>query len=283
MLQQYRESFGQRRGGGSLRPDSNIRNLGESFLRMQDMSAGVHQQVDRAEEQSGSAMRQSHRSHLGNLGRGLDRGDGTRRGSIRQSLYAQNFQIGGTIDFDNMQHEGYGMYSESTSRALSRLGSRLQTPMGSRPLSQLGSRNGSLAASLAASRNASRVGSLQGSRLTSPTGTPQAGGGGALAIRDAPRRGVPGSRNSIQLQLLNNVRPQVDSGLNSGTATPSRSNAALSDLKLALMAKAGEMAGETVVGNVTASSGSCVVYLGGISISVLTENDSALSAVSNEQ
>lgn len=283
LLQQYRESFGQRRGGGSLRPDGNSRNFNEGMLRMQSASTGLHQHIDRSEEQTGSMLKQSHRSRLGNMSRGLDRGDGTRGGSIRQSSYAQNFQIGGTLDFDNMHHEGYGMYSESTSRALSRLSSRLQTPTGSRPLSQLGSRNGSLAASLVASRNASRVGSLQGSRLTSPTGTPQAGGGGALAIRDASRREMIGNRNSMQLQLLNNTRPRMDSGLNSGVVTPSRSNTVLSDLKLALMTKAGEMAGEVAVGNATASSGSCVVYLGGVSISVLTEKDSALPAISSSK
>lgn len=282
LLQQYRESFGHRRGGLS-KVDGNVRDFGESIPRGQDVSAGSHHQFDRTEERSGSVLRQSYRSRLGNLGRGPARGDGARKGSIRQSSYAQNFQIGGTIDFDSMPEEGYGVYSESTSRALSRLSSRLQTPMGSRPLSQFGSRSESLAASLAASRNASRVGSLQGSRLTSPTGTPRAGGGGALAIGDTARPEIGESRSSVQLKLLNSIRSQAQNELNSGAATPSRNSAAISDLKLALMQKAGEMAGGEGVGKSVVSSGSCVVFLGGLSICVLTEKDPALPALLSKQ
>lgn len=141
--------------------------------------------------------------------------------------YANAFDVGGSVDFSDMESKESDAHWSNTSRAISRLSSRLGTPSGNRPtsmiLSRLASRQGSTANSLAVSRATSRMGSRSGSRVASrrmsPAGTPRSSGG------------IP-------------LMPAGSSLLRSGMSTPRTSGVApLRDLKSALMQAAGSMAG----------------------------------------
>lgn len=298
LLSQYRQSFGGRRQSGFSTPsaqrggDGRERSLVTALERRQDSSSGVFQrQIDGDGEQSRENLgRVPYRSIATDLRGNRDamRLESMRGNGQRSSSYATNFQVEGSIEYDHMEEEDFGMYSTSTSRALSRLGSRLQTPMGSRPLSRFGSRlgsvnasrTGSISGSLAGSRTGSlansRVASRQGSRFASPSMTPRGGGGGAIPLPDGMRR-LSGRASGV-------VAPSgFSSRAESGATTPSRPGAALSDLKSALMVAAGSMAGEAEVGVGSTSSNPCIVYLGGLSIEVITDADSQMPAAFQRQ
>eukprot|EP00177_Eucheuma_denticulatum_P001350 GFKZ01002450.1.p1 GENE.GFKZ01002450.1~~GFKZ01002450.1.p1 ORF type:complete len:1107 (+),score=139.69 GFKZ01002450.1:184-3504(+) len=274
LLQQYRESFGQsRRSEYNLSTmEGHTRGIRGAIEPGQDSVSRILQgRLNRGSERY-AGVRSSYQSRLGGSGIGGDRVSQVRRGPARES-YASNFNVGGTIEFDHLQEEDLVMNGDSTSRALSRLGSRLHTPRGSRPSSHMGSLGGSLASS----RSGSRVGSLHGSRTASPFGTPRSGGGGAVALGDSKLREYAVGGDS-PLKLPGGFRSRkgsdLSSGMNSGASSPTRGRGALSDLKTALMQAAGEMAGDTVVYNNASALGSCVIYLGGISISTMSEKDS---------
>lgn len=298
LLNQYRQSFGGLRQSGFHTPsahrgeDGKERSFASGLERRQDLPPGIFQrQMDGDGEES--------REHLGRVpyrplvsdlrgNRDAMRPESMRGMGQRASSYATNFQIEGSVEYDEMEEEDFGMYSASTSRALSRLGSRLQTPMGSRPLSRFGSRlgsvnasrTGSIAGSLAGSRTGSfansRVASRQGSRFASPSMTPRGGGGGAMPLPDGMQR-LSGRASEVT------APSGFSSQAESGTTTPSRSGAALSDLKSALMEAAGSMAGEAEVGVGSTSSNPCIVYLGGLSIEVITDADSSMPATFQRQ
>ncbi|CDF32212.1 Endo-beta-N-acetylglucosaminidase GH85 [Chondrus crispus] len=318
LLSKYRQSFGPRRPSESgisrgQRPEA-VQSIGVGFDRRQISGGWLQRGLDGDDERAyDNQNRLSYHPRMPEAR--ADRGDREVQyaepralvGGQRASSYAHNFQVDGTIDYGEMEEDDQGMYSASTSRALSRLGSRLQTPIGSRPLSRFGSRLGSLhgsrSGSMAGSRLGSRVGSMagsrtgsfanslansragsrQGSRFASPSMTPHSGGGGAMPLSDSMRRlstrgMIPASGTEFDRQEFDRQGEAA-----SGMATPSRSNAALSDLKSALMQAAGSMAGEAaegrpkVVGSV--STKSCIVYLGELSIEVITDTDKSMPAL----
>lgn len=278
LLQQYRESFGQsRRSEYNLSTmEGHTRGIRDAMEPGQETVSRIMQgRLNRGSERY-AGVRTNYQSRLGASGIGGDRTSHLRRGTVRDS-YSSNFNVGGTIEYDNLQEEDLVRNGDSASRALSRLGSRLHTPRGSRPPSHMGSLGGSLSSS----RSGSRVGSLQGSRTASPFATPRSGGGGAVALGDSKLREYAVGSDS-PLKLPSGFRSRKDSdlssGMNSGTASPARGRGALSDLKSALMQAAGEMAGDTVMYNNTSALGSCVIYLGGIWMSILSEKDSGAAA-----
>lgn len=306
LLNQYRESFGTQRRSEIHTPRAQrgggTRELpfAAGFEQRQDESPGVFQrQLDEVEGRSyDNLARIPYRSRASDIRGNRDAMQPEPRRTLgqRSSSYATNFQVEGSIDYDHMEEEDHGMYSASTSRALSRLGSRLQTPSGSRPLSRFGSRlgsvnasrTGSISGSLAGSRRGSvanslansRAASRQGSRFASPSMTPRGGGGGAVPLGDGMRR-LSGRMSGVATP--SGFASRSGSGVASGVTTPARSNAALSDLKSALMQAAGSMAGEgegggvVVVGNT--SGHACTVYLGGLSIELITETDASMPAM----
>lgn len=280
LLSQYRESFGGGRrseyaNNGARRVvsgDTGTRTFNASFERRQE-SPGVF------DRRIGSELEEME---------GMDsllayRPPPSEQGQRQPASYANNFQVEGSIDFDDMVEEDQGMYSASTSRALSRIGSRLATPTGSRPMSRIGSRLGSLqgsrAGSLAGSRAGSivgsRVGSLAGSRLgsrtnsrfTSPSATPRGPGGGSL---------VQGSLEQKLSMSGHASGSRKSSGLDTGNEE-AKPGPSLGDLRSALMKAAGNMAGE---GELVQSGGgnlACCVYLGSLKLEVVQQGDGKLS------
>lgn len=179
----------------------------------------------------------------------------TRAGRMDEIDYTSNFAVSGSVDFSHMEAD---MLSTSTSRAISRLGSRLQTPNGGRSSARL-----SLVRSRMASRQASMSSSRVGSRLMSPASQTPLG-----------MRSRPGRRDSV-LPRANTLLPRSDSM----RPESMRGSAALADLKSALMSAAGTMAsgGEPNDGNRVQgggarrgpSRGGQRVYLGGLALEIV--------------
>lgn len=179
-------------------------------------------------------------------------GAATRAGRMDEIDYAANFAVSGNVDFSHMEAD---MLSTSTSRAISRLGSRLQTPNGGRSSARL-----SLARSRMASRQASMSSSRVGSRLMSPASqTPRA------------MRTFSGRGDSILPRADSMKLPRSDS---------MRGSEALKDLKSALMNAADSMAsggesaaGERVGGGAgvrrVGGRGGTRVYLGGLALEIV--------------
>ena len=246
LLQQYRESFGPRNRGDfprGLRRTSDHGQLSRPFSggfeRRQESTPGVFHRPLEAPTQPTDEYGDEQNDRM------------QRRGSRGYQSYLRNFQIEGNVDFNEMENDDRLM-SASTSRALSRLGSRFQTPSGSRLGSRYGSRYGSLAGSrvgsvagslagsragsvavsAAGSRSASRSASRQGSRFQSPSRTPATGGGGAIGLEKL-------SRDLAEQLPGGGMAPGIED-----VEKTTRPSAALGELKARLMQAAGSMAGE---------------------------------------
>lgn len=267
LLNQFRESFNQRRSNGYPPRGRNGSDVGRGPLtsalgRRQDAVPGV---FPRRLDEFGDEVADDRRD--GRSYRGYP------------STYASNFQVEGSIDFGQLEMDD-GLASVGTSRALSRLSSRLQTPSVSRPVSRYGSRygsrvgsvQGSLAGSLAASRTGSlansRNVSRHASRFTSPTRTP----GGRGVVQDG---GVVLGQHGV-------------AGMTDGGSTTPKGGAALKDLRSALMQAAENMVGDGEGAEQTREDGKLgggggaasgkqrIVYLGGVRMEGIGDEPAAL-------